>query len=178
MNYDANGQLVDGGFHAVDDAPKYKLGKLVSTDDGKTFAYVKAGADLVAGTTYKVGSINVATAAYENGQVKITATAPTIITNVKGADVEGALIKVTDSESNVKGVFAIEAASDNGTAIFARLGGVEIAATDTFAGIASNTPAIAGGAVSSGKTQGTPLAAIATGKYGWVLLQNPDAVSA
>lgn len=176
MNYDANGQLVEGSFYDVDDAPKYKLGKLVVTDDGKTFAYIKATANLTAGTSYKVGSLAIGTIAQDGADhAQITVTTPTIITNVEGADVEGALVKITDAESNVK-VVAIEAASDNGTKIFARIPGVK--ATDTLAGVASNTPAFAGGAVSSGKTQGTPFVAIASGKYGWVLLQNPDAVSA
>lgn len=176
MNYDANGQLVDGSFYDVDDAPKYKLGKTVCTDDGKTFAYVKATAALTAGTSYKVGSLAIGTIAQDgDGKAQITATTPTIITSVKGADVEGALVSITDADSNVK-VVAIESASDNGTKIFARIPGVK--STDTLAGVASNTPAFAGGAVSSGKTQGTPLTAIASGKYGWVLLQNPNAVSA
>lgn len=176
MNYDIN-SLVEGSLYDVDTAPKYKLGKTVTTDDGKTFAYVKATANLTAGTAYKVGSLAIGTVAQDGaGKIKITATTPTIITSTKGADVEGALVKVTDSDSNVKGVFAIEGASDNGIAIFAPLACVET--TDTIAGVASNTPAFCGGAVSSGKAQGTPMVAIASGKYGWVLLQSPDAVSA
>lgn len=175
MNYDANGQLVEGGFHNVDDAPKYKLGKTVCTDDGKTFAYIKASANLTAGTGYKVGSANVTSAEYDaaTGSVKVTGTAPTIITTIKGADIEGALVNVAG-----KGVYAIKSASDNGTAIFATLDGIEIASTDTFSGVVSNTPAIAGGSVTSGKAQGTPLVDIASGKYGWVLMQDPLAVSA
>ena len=177
MNYDANAQLVEGSLYDVDDAPKYKLGKTITTDDGKTFAYVKATAALTAGTSYKVGSLAIGTVAQDGaGKIKITVTTPTIITTVKGADVEGALVKVTDTNSNVKGVFAIEGASDNGTAIFAPLACVE--ATDTLAGVATTTANFCGGAVSSGKAQGTPLVAIASGKYGWVLLQSPDAVSA
>lgn len=176
MNYDIN-SLVEGSLYDVDTAPKYKLGKIVNTDDGKSFAYVKATANLTAGSGYKVGSLAIGTVAQAGaGKITITATTPTIITTTKGADVEGALVKVTDTNSNVKGVFAIEGASDNGTAIFAPLACVE--ATDTIAGVASNTPAFAGGAVTDGKVQGTPLTNIASGKYGWVLLQNPLAVSA
>ena len=177
MNYDANGQLLDGNFYDVDDAPKHKLGKTVSTDDGKVFAYVKATANLTAGTAYKVGSLAIGTVAQDGaGKITVTATVPTIITNVKGEDVNGALVKVTDKDSVVKGVFAIEGAYDNGTAIFANLAGVET--TDTIAGVASNTPAFAGGSPTSGKAQGTPLTDIASGKYGWVLMQDPLAVSA
>ena len=47
MNYDANAQLVEGGVYDVDDAPKYKLGKTITTDDGKTLL-IKATADLTA----------------------------------------------------------------------------------------------------------------------------------
>lgn len=177
MNYNDNGQLVEGNFYDVDTAPKYKLGKVVSTDDGKTFAYVKATADLTAGTTYKVASLAIGTViANGAGKARISATTPTIITNVDGADVEGALISVTDANSNVN-VYPIETATDDGTTyIYANIPAVK--ATDTLAGVASNTPAFAGGAVSSGKLQGTPLTAIASGKYGWVLLQDPLAVSA
>ena len=176
MNYDSN-LLVEGSIYDVDDAPKYKLGKTVTTDDGKTFAYVKATAALTAGTAYKVASLTLTTVA-QNGadSITITATSPTIITNTKGDDVNGALVKVVDTNSNLKGIYAIEGASDNGTAIFAPLKGV--VASDTITGINSNTPAFCGGATSSGKAQGTPLVAIASGKYGWVLLLNPDAVSA
>lgn len=178
MNYDANAQLVEGGVYDVDDTPKYKLGKTITTDDGKTFAYVKATAALTAGTTYKVGSLAIGTVVQDGAdKIKISATTPTIITNVTGADVEGALVKVTDTNSVVKGVFAIEGATDDGSAyIYAPLKGVET--TDTVAGVATTTANFCGGAVSSGKAQGTPLVAIASGKYGWVLLQSPDAVSA
>lgn len=177
MNYNDNGQLVEGNFYDVDTAPKYKLGKVVSTDDGKTFAYVKATANLTAGTTYKVASLAIGTVAANGaGKARISATTPTIITNVVAADVEGALISVTDTNSNVK-VYPIEAATDDGaTYIYANIPAVK--STDTLAGVASNTPAFAGGAVSAGKLQGTPLTAIASGKYGWVLLQDPLAVSA
>ena len=34
MNYDIN-SLVEGSLYDVDTAPKYKLGKTVTTDDGK-----------------------------------------------------------------------------------------------------------------------------------------------
>lgn len=176
MNYDANAQLVEGSVYDVDNAPKYKLGKTITTDDGKTFAYVKATADLAAGTTYKVGSLAIGTVVQDGeGKIKISATTPTIITNVKGADVEGALIKITDAESNVV-VAPIESASEDDTYIYGVVKGVK--ATDTLAGVATTTANFCGGAVSSGKAQGTPMVAIASGKYGWVLLQSPDAVSA
>ena len=177
MNYNDNGQLVEGSFYDVDTAPKYKLGKTVCTDDGKTFAYVKATANLTAGTSYKVGSLAIGTVQQNGaGQAKISATTPTIITNVSAADVEGALIKVTDTNSNVS-VYPIESATDDGASyIYATIPAVK--ATDTLAGVASNTPAFAGGAVTEGKSQGTPLVAIASGKYGWVLIQDPLAVSA
>ena len=177
MNYDANAQLVEGSVYDVDDAPKYKLGKTITTDDGKTFAYVKATAALTAGTTYKVGSLAIGTVIQDGeGKIKISATTPTIITNVKGADVEGALIKITDTNSNVV-VAPIESATDDGaTYIYGVVKGVK--ATDTLAGVATTTANFCGGAVSSGKAQGTPMVAIASGKYGWVLLQSPDAVSA
>lgn len=176
MNYDANAQLVEGSVYDVDDAPKYKLGKTITTDDGKTFAYVKATAALTAGTTYKVGSLAIGTVAQDGeGKVKISATTPTIITNVKGADVEGALIKITDTDSNVV-VAPIESATEDTTYIYGVVKGVK--ATDTLAGVATTTPNFCGGGVSSGKAQGTPMVSIASGKYGWVLLQSPDAVSA
>ena len=177
MNYDANAQLMEGSIYDVDDAPKYKLGKTICTDDGKTFAYVKATAALTAGTTYKVGSLAIGTVTQDGeGKIKISATTPTIITNVKGADVEGALIKITDAQSNVV-VAPIESATDDGeTYIYGVVKGVKT--TDTLAGVATTTANFCGGAVSSGKAQGTPMVAIASGKYGWVLLQSPDAVSA
>ena len=177
MNYDANAQLVEGSVYDVDDAPKYKLGKTITTDDGKTFAYVKATAALTAGTTYKVGSLAIGTVVQDGeGKIKISATTPTIITNVKGADVEGALIKITDTDSNVT-VAPIESATDDGaTYIYGVVKGVTT--TDTLAGVATTTANFCGGAVSSGKAQGTPMVSIASGKYGWVLLQSPDAVSA
>lgn len=176
MNYDANAQLVEGSIYDVDDAPKYKLGKTITTDDGKTFAYVKATAALTAGTTYKVGSLAIGTVAQDGaGKIKISATTPTIITTVKGADVEGALVKITDADSNVV-VAPIESAIEDTTYIYGIVKGVK--ATDTLAGVATTTPNFCGGAVSSGKAQGTPMVAIASGKYGWVLLQSPDAVSA
>lgn len=176
MNYDTNAQLVEGSLYDVDDAPKYKLGKTITTDDGKTFAYVKATDALTAGTTYKVGSLAIGTVQQDGeGKVKISATTPTIITSVKGADVEGALIKITDTNSNVI-VAPIESASEDATYIYGVVKGVK--ATDTLAGVATTTANFCGGGVSSGKAQGTPLTAIASGKYGWVLLQSPDAVSA
>lgn len=176
MNYDANAQLVEGGVYDVDDAPKYKLGKTITTDDGKTFAYVKATAALTAGTTYKVGSLAIGTVIQDGeGKIKISATTPTIITSVKGADVEGALIKITDADSNVV-VAPIESATEDATYIYGVVKGVKT--TDTLAGVATTTANFCGGGVSSGKAQGTPMVAIASGKYGWVLLQSPDAVSA
>lgn len=176
MSYDIN-SLVDGNLYVVDDAPKYKLGKLVHTDDGKTYAYVKATAALVAGTTYKVGSLAIGTVAQDGADtIKISATTPTIITTVSADDVNGALVKVTDTNSAVKGVFEINNAYSDGTYIRAKIKGV--VATDTIAGVNTTSPNFCGGAVSSGKAQGTPFTAIASGKYGWVLLQSPDAVSA
>ena len=79
-------------------------------------------------------------------------------------------------ENNVI-VAPIESATDDGsTYIYGIVNGVKT--TDTIAGVATTTPNFCGGAVSSGKAQGTPMVAIASGKYGWVLLQSPDAVSA
>lgn len=177
--YDVNGKLVDGSLYDVDDAPKNPLGFTTTTDDGKTFAYVKATAALTAGTSYKVAPITIGTASVTGvGKISVTATTPTILTTVTPADLAGALVKVTTSGSAVRGVFGLKnlalGASSN---IVADCDGV-LAATDTVAGIADNTPAVCGGAVESGKTQGTPLTSIASGKYGWVMLQNPIAASA
>lgn len=176
---DAIGTLVDGSMYDVDDAPRFPLGRTVTTDDGKTFVYVKATAALAAGTAYKVAPITISTAsATAKGKISITATTPTILTTVTPADIAGALVKVTDTNSNVLGVFGIKnAALGASSNIVADCDGVG-ASTDTLAGIADNTPAVCGGSPASGKTQGTPLTAIASGKYGWVMLQNPIAASA
>lgn len=177
MNYETNGQLVEGSIYDVDTTPKYKLGKTISTDDGKTFAYVKATANLAAGTAYKVAGLKIGTVAQDGaGKIKISVTTPTILTTVAPEDVLGALVKVTDSNSAVKGVYAIESASADATYIYAPIKAVE--ATDTIAGVNCETPAFCGGTVASGKSQGTPLTAIASGKYGWVMLVNPIAASA
>lgn len=168
--------LVDGSLYDVDDAPKNALGRTVTTDDGKTFVYVKATANITAGTAYKVAPISIVTATAGAGIITISATAPTIKTTIQAKDIAGALVKVTDTNSAVKGVFGISQAYDSGDNIIATVDGV--VATDTIAGVNSNNPAVCGGTVSAGKTQGTPLTTIASGKYGWVMLQNPIAASA
>lgn len=173
---DAIGTLVDGSVYDIDSAPRFPLGRTITTDDGKTFVYVKATANLVAGTAYKLAPISIATATAGAGKITISATTPTINTVVTPVDIAGALVKVTDSGSNVKGVFGIKNAAQSSTSIVADVPGV--VATDTIAGINSNTPAVCGGAVESGKTQGTPLTAIASGKYGWVMALNAIAASA
>lgn len=172
---DAYGTLVDGNMYDVDDAPRFPLGRTITTDDGKTFVYVKATADLTAGTTYKLAPITISTATAGNGKITISATAPTIKTIVSDVDIAGALVKVTDTDSNVKGVFGIKNAAISGDNIVADVDGV--VATDTIAGINSKTPCVCGGGVESGKTQGTPFVAIASGKYGWVMAQNSIAAS-
>ena len=176
---DAIGTLVDGNPYEVDDAPRHPLGRTIATDDGKTFVYVKATAALTAGTAYKVAPITIGTASVTGvGKISITATTPTILTAVAPEDVAGALVKVTTSGSAVRGVFGIKnAALGASSNIVADCDGV-LASTDTLTGIADNTPAVCGGSPTSGKTQGTPLTAIASGKYGWVMLQNPIAASA
>lgn len=176
---DAYGTLVDGDIYQVDDTPRFPLGRTISTDDGKSFAYVKATAALTAGTAYKVAPITIGTASVTGvGKISVSATTPTIITTVAPVDLEGALVKITTSGSAVRGVFGLKnVARGAGSTITADCEGV-LAATDTAAGIADNVPAVCGGSVSAGKTQGTPFTAIASGKYGWVMLQNPISASA
>ena len=173
---DVNGVLVDGSVYEVDTAPRFPLGRTITTDDGKTFVYAKAVAALTAGTAYKLAPISIATATAGAGKITISATTPTINTYVGPADIEGALIKVTDSGSNVKGVFGIKGAYSSSTNIIAECEAVE--ATDTIAGVNSHTPAVCGGSPTSGKTQGTPLTAIASGSYGWIMVQDAIAASA
>lgn len=173
---DTYGRLVDGSVYDVDDAPRFPLGRTITTDDGKTFVYAKAVAALAAGTAYKLAPITITTATASAGKVTISATTPTINTYVTPVDLAGALIKVTDTNSAVKGVFGIKNAAQSSTNIVADCD--KVVATDTIAGINSRTPAVCGGAVEAGKSQGTPLTAIASGKYGWILVQDAIAASA
>lgn len=168
-NLEMNGVIVDSNLYTVDDAPKYALGTEFKGVDGGTYRYVKTSAALAAGTSYATAGFTAMTATATDGGATVTATTPS--TTVSG-DLVGQLVKLTDTNSAVKGVFPIVEDIYDGTNHKVKI--PEAVSTDTIALVQTGT-GFAGGSASSsaGAINGTPLTAIASGKYGFVRLGQP-----
>ena len=148
--------LVDGGVEIVDDAPRFALGKTFEDVNGRVFKYVKATAALTAGTAVaEAGYTAVAGLTAVDGGAKFTGATPA---TTNGADLVGQMVKVTRN-SNVIGIFPVS----DGEGLNLTIPGVK--AGDTLA-LVAYAHGLAGG---SGSAL-VPMAAIASGKYGFVMV--------
>lgn len=158
--------LVNGSLYDVDSAPRYPLGFEVNDDHGKKYRYVKATAALTAGTAYGLAGFTAATMTAKDGGAAVSTTTPN---SAVSGDLIGQLAKITRS-GDVIGVYPIvEDDWTSGTAHVVRI--PEAKTGDTLALVSTNV-GLCGGSSSStaGDTNGIPLANIASGSYGFVLL--------
>lgn len=171
-NYDKN-ILVEGELNQVDDAPRYPLGTIVHDNLGREYVYVKATASLTAGTAVAGvarSAITVTASSAFKGGFKASASTPTLATTGFDAnELIGTLVKVTDSDSNVKGLFPITGAEYTGSTYVVYCPEVEVG--DTVAFGAGSPVVTAGGTASAkgGATNCIPLNAMTSGKYGFVM---------
>lgn len=163
-----NGVLVDSNIYTVDDAPKFALGTEFKGIDGGTYRYIKSTAALAAGTAYATAGFTAMTATAADGGATVTATTPS---SAISGDLVGQLVKITRN-SSVVGVYPITADDYNGTNHIVKI--AEAKSGDTLALVASGV-GFAGGSASAkiGAINATPLTAIASGKYGFVLVGQP-----
>lgn len=167
-NLEMNGVIVDSNLYTVDDAPKYALGTEFKGIDGNTYRYIKSSAALTAGTAYATAGYTAFTATATDGGATVTATTPS---SAVSGDLVGELVRIT-RDGSVIGVFPITEDIYNGTNHIVKI--AEAKAGDTLAHVYTGT-GFAGGSASSsaGAINGTPLTAIASGKYGFVLVGQP-----
>ena len=168
MNYDTKGELIDGDIYRVDATPKYPLGKTVLTSNGRVARYVKATANLTAGTSYALsGTSAIASLTAVDGGATIGAATPST-TNYD--DLVGELISITRGGS-VIGVYPIRAA------VSGKITVPEVKSGDSLALVAYARTHAGGTASKAGAEQGAPVAPIASGSYGWVI-EMPSVVAA
>lgn len=167
-NLELNGVLVDSNVYTVDDAPKFALGTEFKGENGETFRYVKSTAALAAGTAYATAGFTAMTATAKDGGATVTASTPS---SAISGDLVGQYVKITRSAA-VVGVYPIIEDIYDGTNHQVTI--PEAKSGDTLAIVTRGT-GFAGGSASSsaGAINGTPLTAIASGKYGFVLLGQP-----
>lgn len=160
MNYESNGQLLDGQVTDVDTVARFPLGKRVEADNGLVFRYVKATAALTAGTAYGLSALSITTAtAPEDNTISITATTPAIA-NVAAEDVVGAPVIVNGEMKFITS--AVKNAA--GTTITATVPGIKKSAT--IAGVPAGYSRL-GGKAGNGVAQAVPMATLKSGEYGW-----------
>lgn len=149
--------LVEGSVYDVDDAPKYPLGKVFEDTMGRTYEYVKATAALTAGTAVAAaGYTALSNLTAKDGGATVAGSTPA---GASAHDLVGQLIKVTRG-GNVLGVFPVVDAEGTSTLIIP-----EVKAGDTLALVA-----YAGGLAGGSGSDVVPMASIASGKYGFVLV--------
>ena len=167
-NLEMNGVIVDSNLYTVDDAPKFALGTEFKGVDGGTYRYIKSTAALAAGTSYATAGYTAMTATAVNGGATVTATTPS---SAVSGDLVGQFVKVTRSAA-VVGVYPIIEDIYDGTNHKVKI--PEVLSGDTLALVSTGTGYAGSSASSSaGAINGTPLTAIASGKYGFVLLSQP-----
>lgn len=164
--------LVDGPLTQVDDAPRYPLGYKVTDKNGREYTYVKATAALTAGTAVAGvarSALTVTASSSFKGGFKASASTPSLATTgFDGNELVGTLVKITDSNSNVKGLFPITGAEYTGSTYIVYC--PEVDTGDTVAFGAGAPVVTAGGSASAkgGATNCIPLTAVASGKYAFV----------
>lgn len=172
-----NNVLVNGPLTQVDDAPRYPLGYKVTDKNGKEYIYVKATSNLTAGTAATTASRSAltvtASSSFKGGFLASAATPALATTGFDGNELVGTLVKITDSNSNVKGLFPITGAEYNGTAYVVSC--PEVEAGDTVAFGAGANIVAAGGAASTkiGAINVVPIVSFASGKFGFVAPSSP-----
>lgn len=148
--------LVDGGVGEVDTTPKYALGKEFEDTFGRKYRYIKATAALTAGTAVaEAGYTAIAGLTAVDGGAKFTGATPS---TTNGKDLVGQFIKVTRSGS-VLGIFPVLDGEGKNLTI------PEVKAGDTL-----DLVAYAHGLAGGSGTALVPMAAIASGSYGFVLV--------
>ena len=158
--------LVEGGLYNVDTAPRYPLGFEVEDDNGKKYRYIKATAALTAGTSYGLAGFTAMTATAADGGAAVSTTTPN---SAVSGDLVGQIVKVTRSSSVIGAYPITEDIWTSGTAHTVKI--PEVKSGDTLALVGTNV-GLCGGSASStaGDTNGIPMAPIASGSYGFVLL--------
>ena len=169
--------LVNDPITQVDDAPRYPLGYKVTDKNGKEYVYVKASANLAAGTAVATAgrsALTVTSSSAFNGGFKASASTPALATTgFNGNELVGTLVKVTDSDSAVKGLFPITGAEYNGTAYVVSCPEVEEGDTVAFGDGANIVSAGGTASTKAGAINATPIVAIASGKFGFVAPNAP-----
>lgn len=148
--------LADGPLTQVDDAPRYPLGYKVTDKFGHDYIYVKATADLTAGSQVKVvGYTAIAASGVENGAIVLSGSTPA-----------GATAKDLIGNAVIISGVAYPIVDGEGTKLVVP----EVTASSSVTGFISYPYALAGGSASASDTAVTPITAITSGKYGFVAL--------
>lgn len=167
-NLEMNGVIVDSNLYTVDDTPKFALGTEFKGINGSTFRYIKSTAALAAGTPYATAGYTAMTASAVDGGATVSSTTPS--STVSG-DLVGQFVKVTRSAA-VVGVYPIIEDIYDGTNHKVKI--PEVLSGDTLALVSTGTGYAGSSASSSaGAINGVPLTAIASGKYGFIRLNQP-----
>ena len=171
-----NNVLVDSPITQVDDAPRYPLGFKVTDKNGKEYVYVKASANLVAGTAVATAgrsALTVTSSSAYDGGFKASASTPALATTgFDGNELVGTLVKVTRG-SDVLGLFPITGAEYNGSAYIVSCPEVKGGDTVAFGGGANIVSAGGTASAKAGAVNATPIVAIASGKFGFVAPNAP-----
>ncbi|MBQ1569598.1 MAG: hypothetical protein IIZ78_00635 [Clostridiales bacterium] len=157
--------LVEGPLTQVDNAPRYPLGYKVTDDCGREYVYVKASANLTAGTAVALAGFTALSTSSVKAGGAVASSATPSTTNYK--DLIGNAVVISGGTK----IYPIVDA--DGT--FLVIPG--IAATDTISSFIGYPYAIAGGAASATATNALPVVSMASGKYGFVALAAPVAAS-
>ena len=173
--------LVEGPLTQVDTTPRYPLGYKVVDKNGKEYVYVKASANLVAGTAVATAgrsALTVVSSSAFNGGFKASASTPALATTgFDGNELVGTLVKITDADSNVKGLFPITGAEYDGTNYVVSCPEVEEGDTVAFGAGANIISAGGSASTSAGAVNATPIVAIASGSFGFVAPNSPVVAS-
>ena len=165
--------LAEGLLEQVDTEPRYPLGFRTHDADGREYVYVKALADLTAGTAVAGvarSALTVTPGSVSSGYFQVTAATPALATTTFNAnELKGTLIEIVDANGTGRGIYPITDASYDG--VNYALTCPEIKNGDTVS-FANGAPVVAAGGVSStegGAINCTPISDIPEGKYGFVL---------
>lgn len=170
--------LAEGLLEQVDIKPRYPLGFRTRDAEGREYVYVKAIENLTAGVPVlgvaRTG-LTIVSGSVSDRCFKISAAEPSLATdNFNVNELKGTLIKITDSNSQVKGVYPITDASYDGVRYLVVC--PEVKTGDTVA-FANGAPVVAAGGASStdgGAINCIPITDMAEGTYGFVV---PDTAS-
>lgn len=168
--------LAEGPITQVDDAPRYPLGYKVTDKNGKEYVYVKASANLTAGTAVATAgrsALTVTDSSAFKGGFKASASTPALATTgFDGNELAGTLVEITRS-STVLGLFPITGAEYTGSAYVVSCPEVEEGDTVAFGDGANIVSAGGTASTKAGAINATPIVAIASGKFGFVAPNAP-----